>query len=650
METFEKLFSSGKIGKLEIKNRIVMPPMGTCLADVSGAVNQKLIDYYVERAKGGVGLIIVENTLVNSRHGIQIPNQLRIDDFNYVPQLYELVEAVHWNGAKIAIQINAAGSGMRPHLSPGITPLAPSSVKLDFQPHESKPLTIDEIKEIILDFGKGSKLAKMAGFDAVEIHGAHGYLINQFLSLYCNKRTDSYGGDFEGRLRFCLDVISEVRKEVGPDFPLLFRMSVDDFMDGGMTLDESIRIAKEIEKAGIDAFDVSAGNLNIKESCIRAIPPMFILDGHLASHAKKIKEVLRIPVIVAGKIRDPELAEKILQEGKADFIAIGRGLLSDPQWPQKAQNGRMEEIRRCISCNDMCIYRKTWLSHPIRCTVNPMVGREREKITKAEEPKKVVIIGGGPAGMEAARDCALKGHDVTLYEKGSTLGGQLLMACILPFKKEIKYYIDYLIAQLNKLQVEVHFNQSVTPNTLDSIEFDTIVIATGARSYLPDLPGIKNSNVFYYDDVLLGRRKVNGENIIVAGGGMIGCETAMYLAEKEKKRVTIIEKLTDIGGDIDPIFTKMGLMKRLTEDGITILMRYEVEEILKDSIRIHYDGKKELIKMDNLVVALGRTPNQDLRNRLQNKNYQVYSIGDCVEPRKLPDAIHEGFCTALKIQ
>lgn len=649
MVGFKKLFCPGKIGRLEIKNRIVMPPMGTSLADVGGVVNKRLIDYYVERAKGGVGLIIVENTLVDSRHGIQIPNQLRIDDYNYVPQLYELVEAVHWNGSKIAIQINAGGSGVRSHLSSGATPIAPSSVKLDLQPVASRALSIDEIKELVLDFVKGTKLAKMAGFDAVEIHGANGYLINQFLSPYCNKRTDLYGGDFEGRLRFCLEVITEVRREVGPDFPLLFRMSVDDFMEGGMTLEESLRIAKEVEKAGIDAFDVTGGNLNIRESCVRSIPSVFIPMGHLANHSQRIKESLQIPVIVAGKIRDPELAERILQEGKADFIAVGRGLLSDPEWPEKARRGRQEEIRRCISCNDMCIFRKSWLNHPIRCTVNPMVGRESERITKAENSRKVVIVGGGPAGMEAARVSALRGHEVKIYEKASVLGGQLRMACVPPFKGELKFYIDYLINELNKLRVIYFLSQEVTPKLLDTLETEVLIIATGSRSYNPDLPGIKNQNVYTYDDVLLGKRNVVGKNIVVAGGGMIGCETATYLSEKEGKKVTIVEKLEDVANDVEPIFTRTGLLKRLREDGIEILTASEVEGVLEDAVEINCAGKKGLVKMDSLVLALGRTPNLELRNGLKDRPFQVYEIGDCAEPRKLPDAIHEGFYTGLRI-
>lgn len=650
MALFPKLFAPGNIGTIKLKNRFVMPPMGTSLADVNGAVSESLINYYVERAKGGVGLIIVENTLVNSKYGIQITNQLRIDDYKYVPQLYELTEAVHSHSAKIAIQINSAGSGMRPHLSPGIIPVAPSSVKFDFQPLLSKPLTVEQIREIVLDFGKGAKLAKLAGFDAVEIHGAHGYLISQFLSPYCNKRSDIYGGCFEGRLRFCLEVIKEVRREVGLDFPILFRMSVDEFLgDQGITITESIKIAQEVEKAGVDAIDLSAGNLNMERSCMRAIPSAFVKDGHLVDYSKMIKDNVNIPVIVAGKIKDPELAEKTLLEGKADFIAIGRGLISDPELPMKSRSRLTNEIRKCISCNDMCIYRKTWLSHPIRCTVNPSVGREGKPVGRTLQPKRVAIIGGGPAGMEAARVASLRGHRVTLYERGSALGGQLLMACLLPVKKDIKYYIDYLVSQLHVLNVDVCLNHEVTVDSFDEMEFDALIVATGAKRYTPDLKGARNKNVLYYDDVLLGSREIPGESVIVAGGGMIGCETALYLAEIKHKRVKLITRQTNIGGGVEPIFTRPGLIDRLQRDSITIFSECEIEEILENHVRVKSRGRNRLLEMDSLIIAHGRRPSRELCEFIEMSGKEVYSIGDCVVPRKLAEAVQEGFSAGLRV-
>jgi 2,4-dienoyl-CoA reductase-like NADH-dependent reductase (Old Yellow Enzyme family)/thioredoxin reductase len=648
MKLFERLFSPYSIGKVQIKNRIVMPPMGTCLADINGCVTKKMIDYYSRRARGGVGLIILENTLVHEKYGTQIPNQLRIHSYHQVPQLFDLVEAVHALGSKIGIQINSPGSGMRPHLSPAITPISPSQVRVDFLPLESRTITVEEINEIILDFGKAARLAKLAGFDLIEIHGAHGYLINEFLSPYTNTREDLYGGTLQNRLRFCLEIIQKIREEIGDDLPLMFRMSVDDFLDGGMKIEEAIRIAKALEGAGIAAFDVSAGNLNIKASCVRAIPGAFIQDGHLAGHAKKIKEALRIPVIVAGKVRDPWLAEQILSEGKADFIAVGRGLLSDPDWAMKARKGKPEQIRKCISCNDLCIYRKTWLSHPIRCSVNPEVGREGEKLQMAKKPKVVVVVGGGPAGMEAARISALRGHRVVLYEKEAALGGQLLIAGVLPFKAQLRDLTGYMSGQITELGVNIHLNTDVTTNFLTLVDFDVLILATGAKSHLPNVQRMNGSTVYGYDEVLSGNN-VKGNNVIVVGGGLIGCETAIYLAENLKKRVTIVEQLPDVGGDLDPVFNKPGLMKRLSEDQIEIMTSSTLEKIEPEGAAVTSKGIRKLIHADSVVLAVGRSPVRELAELLKIDNREVFCIGDCVDPRRLPDAIHEGFAIGSNI-
>lgn len=648
MKFFEHLFSPYFIGKLQIKNRIVMPPMGTCLADINGCVTRKMIDYYARRARGGVGLIIIENTLVHEKYGIQIPNQLRIHSYHQVPQFYDLVEAVHALGARIGIQINSPGSGMRPHLSPAITPVSPSQVRVDFLPLESRIITAEEIEEVILDFGKAARLAKLAGFDLIEIHGAHGYLINEFLSLYTNRREDRYGGTLQNRLRFCLEIIHKIKEEIGGDFPLIFRMSVDDFLDGGMSIDESIKIARALQGAGISAFDVSAGNLNMKASCVRAIPGTFIQDGHLAEHAKRIRESINIPVIVAGKIRDPWLAEQILSEGKADFIAVGRGLLSDPDWPMKARNGKAEQIRKCISCNDLCIYRKTWLSHPIRCSVNPEVGREGEQLQMAKKPKKVVVVGGGPAGMEAARVAALRGHTVVLYERAKTLGGQLLIAGVLPFKAQLRDLMGYLSGQIAELGVNIHLNADVTMNFLKLIDFDVLILATGARSHLPNVPRMDGSTVYLYDEVLSGK-DVEGPNVIVVGGGMIGCETAIYLAENLKRRVTIVEQLPDVGRDFDPVFNKPGLMKRLSENQIAIMASSTLEKIEPEGAAVICKGIRKVIQADSVVLAVGRSPVRELAELMKTDHREVFCIGDCVDPRRLPDAIHEAFSIASNI-
>jgi 2,4-dienoyl-CoA reductase-like NADH-dependent reductase (Old Yellow Enzyme family)/NADPH-dependent 2,4-dienoyl-CoA reductase/sulfur reductase-like enzyme len=650
MSPFSILFSPFKIGSLKLKNRVVLPPMGTCLGDINGVVTKKLVDYYIERAKGGVGLIIVENTLVTSRFGIQIANQLRIDSYHHVPYLFELTEAVKEHGARIAIQINVPGCGTRRHLAPTVKPTGPSARAYDFQPERCKILSVKEIKEIVNDFARGAKLAKQAGFDAIEIHGANGYLINQFLSPYSNRRKDAYGGDLRKRLKFCIEVIQGVREVVGDDYPLLFRLGIDEFLDGGFTVEQAVEVAKSAEQAGINALDVTAGNLNMRKSCARAIPSLFIPDGHLAEDAGKVKKALDIPVILAGKIRDPQLAEEILRKEKADLIAIGRGFLSDSQWALKAMTGKHKEIRKCISCNEMCLYHKTWLSRPIRCTVNPLVGRENRRIDKVAKPKRVLVIGGGPAGMEAARVSALRGHIVTVCEKASRLGGQLWIASVLPYKKEMRELIEQMSTQLEQLGVSIRLNEKVTAESLKNMPFDVIVVATGAKPLKPSLPGIEHHRVLYYDDVLSDKKNAKGENIIVGGGGVIGCETAIYIAENKGKRVTIVEKMDQAASEMEPIFNRDGLLQRLEKNGIRILLDHEILGIEDRIVRIGQKKVSKTLPMDTLVLALGRSQNDKLFKQLTGSGTSVNFVGDCIEPRKLSNAIHEGFWAGIKIQ
>jgi 2,4-dienoyl-CoA reductase-like NADH-dependent reductase (Old Yellow Enzyme family)/NADPH-dependent 2,4-dienoyl-CoA reductase/sulfur reductase-like enzyme len=649
MGSFPILFSPFEIGSLKLRNRVVLPPMGTCLGDINGAVTKKLVDYYVERAKGGVGLIIVENTLVTSKYGLQIANQLRVDSHHHVPYLYELTEAVKEHGARIAIQINVPGCGTRRHLAPTVKPTGPTAIAYDFQPERCRRLTVKELKEIAKYFARGAKLAMQAGFDAVQIHGANGYLINQFLSPYSNRRKDAYGGSLSNRFKFCKEVIKSVREALGDGYPLLFRLGIDEFLDGGLTIEQAVEIAKGAEQSGVNALDITAGNLNMKNSCARAIPGLFIPHGHLADYAGIIKKALQIPVILAGKIRDPILAEEILRKEKADFIAIGRGLLSDPHWPLKAKTGKHREIRKCISCNEMCLYYKTWLSRPIRCAVNPLVGRESHRIDKVTKPKRVLVIGGGPAGMEAARVSALRGHAVTICEKNLRLGGQLWIASVLPYKKEMRELIEQMTKQLEQYGVCIRLNEEVTAESLKKGLFDVIVVATGAIPLKPGLPGVDRDRVLFYDDVLSNRKKVEGENIIVGGGGVIGCETAIHIAEKKNKRVTIVEKIDQVSKEMEPIFNRDGMLQRLEENGIKILLDHEMLSIEDQAVTIAQKKGKKTLPMDTLVIAFGRSRNEKLFDDLVNDETSVSFIGDCVEPRKLSNAIHEGFWTGSRI-
>jgi 2-enoate reductase len=388
----------------------------------------------------------------------------------------------------------------------------------------------------------------------------------------------------------------------------------------------------------------------MRKSCARAIPSLFIPDGHLAEDSGKVKKALDIPVILAGKIKDPQLAEEILRKNKADLIAIGRGFLSDSQWALKAMTGKHKEIRKCISCNEMCLYHKTWLSRPIRCAVNPLLGRENRRIDTVTKPKRVLVIGGGPAGMEAARISALRGHVVTVCEKASRLGGQLWIASVLSYKKEMRELIEQMSTQLEQLGVCIRLNEEVTADSLNKILFDVIVVAAGAVPLKPILPGIEHHRVLYYDDVLSGEKEVKGENIIVGGGGVIGCETAIYIAEKKRKRVTIVEKMDQAASEMEPIFNRDGLLQRLEEKGVRILLDHKILSIEDRIVKIAQRKVRKTLPMDTLVLALGRSQNDQLFKHLTGSGISVNFVGDCVKPRKLSNAIHEGFSAGIRIQ
>ena len=650
MNPFPGLFSTCDIGGIELRNRLVLPPMGTCLGGMEGRVTREMEDYYVERAKGGVGLVVVENTLVDDAYGIQIANQLRITSHHAIPFLYRLTERIKEHGARVALQINVAGCGTRRHLAPNVRPTGPSAVAYDFQPERCRRLTIQEIRSITESFVRGAALARLAGFDAVEVHGANGYLLNQFLSPFSNRRRDAYGGNLEKRLRFPLEVVRRVRRELGKDFPILFRLCLDEFLEGGLSLEEALEISRRLEEAGIDGFDVTGGNLNMRGSCSRAIPGQTVPHGHLASHAAVLKQKVTVPVILAGKIKSPELAEKFVQDGTCDFVAVGRGLLADPHWPRKAEAGRAREIRKCISCNEMCLYQKTWRSRPIRCTVNPLLGREGERLERVERPKRVLVVGGGPAGAEAARACALRGHSVTLCEKENHLGGQLWMASVLEFKQELRELAGQMALELERLNVEVLLSEEVKDGSWVEAGYEEVIIATGAGPLLPQISGIEKIRLATYEDALLDKSlKIQGEHVVVAGGGLIGCETALHLAKQGGRRITVVEKLEQIANEIEPIFNRDGLIQQLRDSGVEILTGHDIVGVEEGRLIASFQGKEVSIPIDMLILALGRKKVQPPGEVLGGERIPVHYVGDCVEPRNLSRAVHEGFWTGAGV-
>ncbi len=649
METFamskanlnlRKMFESAFLGPMKVKNRLIMAPMGTRLASEIGAVTQRQIDYYSERAKGGVGTIITEVTCVDHPLGVTGPTNLTIHDNSYIGGHNELVEAVHDHGAKIICQLVHAGRQTRPSSIKGLQPVAPSAIPCKFLNVVPRELTTPEVEEVIQKFIDAAGRVKTAGYDGAELHGAHGYLIAQFMSRSSNKRTDKYGGDFKNRMNFPLEIIRGVKKSLGNDYPLLFRISADEFVEEGRSLEESKQAARILEEEGVHVLDVSAGTY---DSFPTLIEPMSYEEGWKIYLAEEIKKVVKIPVIGVGVIRTPAVAEKILKEGRADFLALGRTLLADPHWPNKARDGRIDEIIKCISCNTGCIGGRVFRDLHIRCALNPVTGRERRyaHLVPAEKRKKVLVVGGGPAGMEAARIAKMRGHQVTLFEKNRHLGGQLQLAAIPPGKEKIKWYSDYLIGQMKKLKIKVHLTQRATPEEVKKLKPDVVIVATGATPWVPDIPGIQSPKVVKAWEILEGKKKVEGTEVLVAGGGTVGCETALFLAPRNRK-VTIVDILEGIALDMEPI-NRMDHLAKIQQAGIKVLLGKSVKQVTEEGVILSEDGgKEELIKADRVVLAFGVKPDDSLFRRLIGKVPELYLVGDSCKAGKIIDAAYDG--------
>lgn len=622
------------IGNLQLRNRMIMAPMVTNYAYGDGSVTDRLVAYHEERARGGVGMIIVEASYVHPS-GKGFKNQLGIYSDRLIPGLRRLVEAVHAQGAKIAIQLYHGGRQAKSAVT-GQPLLAPSPIPDPTIGETPRELTKEEIGQLVEAFAAAAQRARRAGFDAVEIHGAHGYLINEFLSPYSNKRTDEYGGPLENRMRFPMEVVRAVRRAVGVEYPIIYRLSADEKVPGGLTLEETKIFARRLEQEGINALHISAG---VYETASWIIQPMYLPRGCLADLAQGIKSEVKIPVIAVGRINDPEMAESILAAGKADLISFGRELLTDPEMPRKVVEGRLDEVRHCIACCQACID-ELFLDHAIGCTVNARTGFERDfPLDKASRPRKVLVVGGGPAGMEVARVAALRGHQVTLWEKEGELGGQLPLASASPQKGEIATFREYLVGQMAKLKIEVQLNKEATLESIRQEKPDIVVLATGARPATLDIPGAQGHKVVTSWDVLGGRAQA-GNNVAVIGGGLVGCEVAEYLAEKGHK-VTILEMLPEVAGDIGPLVAPL-LLDRLKKQGIQIITGAEVTAIQSDRVTYKRNGLEEsLTGVDTVVLAAGSRANDTLAHEMEGSGIEYYVIGDAISPRRITQAVYE---------
>lgn len=647
---YKKLFSSIKIANLEIKNRIMMAPMGSNFANHDGTVSDKMIVHYAKRAEGETGLIITEDTTV-SKNANYIYNTVGMFNDDFIAGYKKLVDEVHKFGAKVGPQLIHPSFNAREAIS-GQQPVAASPIASKIYKEIPKELTIDQIKKIVEDFGDAARRIKEAGADLVQIHAAHNHhLLGSFLSALHNKRTDIYGGTLENRLRLCIEVIQNIKQKCGDDFPVILRISGAENEEGGRTVEETQYILPFLEEAGVDAFNISYGTSN---AFWDAIPPMgapFAANAHLA---KAAKDVVNVPVITVGRVTTPLVAEGVLNTNKADMVAIGRALLSDHEFAVKAKEQRSEEIRVCAGCGQCIIC--DMFDQPIKCMQNADLGREEYiSYETAEEKKKVLIVGGGPAGMETARVAALRGHDVTLVEKNDRLGGQITIAAVPPMKQELSSVVKYLENEVKKAGVNIILNKNISASEIIEFKADTVVLATGGESLvIESIPGIHNENVIDAWDILKGKVAA-GQKSLVIGGGLVGCETADFIAPTYgdmgigANQVSIIEMRENILlDDFSP--ARHNLVTSLRKKDVDFITSAKVKEITKDGIVYEKDNQiYQLNGYESIVLAMGTRSNNKLYQELEGQINNLHLIGDAFKARKIMEAVHEGAEVAMTI-
>lgn len=645
MSNLERLLSPIKIRNVEFGNRAVMPPMGTNLGNDDGTVSDALLAYIRRQARSGVGLVISEITAVHPS-GLVSPNHLGAYDDRFIPGLIHYAGAVHEAGGKAAMQLHHAGRESLFMLMQGEA-IGPSAIPSVVYRQAPREMTVEEIHEIVQAFGRAARRACEAGFDAVEVHGAHGYLLTQFLSELSNQRNDEYGGSLANRARFVTEVLRAVRANVGGDFPVSLRISAEECIKGGYSVEDIRSILPQLVAAGADIIHASLGTHGTPAG-ITSAPPEYE-PGFNAWRARKVKEAVDVPVIAVGRFTDPALADEVIARGDADMVAFGRQQLADPDFLLKASEGRTKEIRTCIGCNQGCIERL--MLEPgssIRCAINPETGQE---LNYPREPAPVArtvwVVGAGPAGLTAAYEAARLGHKVTVFEKHGRGGGQIFYASKAPYKQVYDDWIQWLIYQVGKRGAEIRTNTPFTEDILEREQPDIVILASGAERIIPSIPGIDLPVVCSAFEIL-GSEVPPRDTVVVVGGGLIGMETADFLIGRGSK-VTVVELLPR-----SPVkkFASHGYMlhKRLRDAGGRLLLGTKVQEIRKDSVVVVSDQRGgEILPAEQVVIAVGTKSANNLQKILEDKNLLHAVVGDAVEPRRIMEATEEGARAAWSI-